>query len=76
MDKVTRQCPKNHSLFDEKGEPQRYQTEVLPLTTGRPNGLTARPNRLRIFKLIDCLLLEVLSQSTRDWTDSLACDPE
>ena len=31
----------NHNLFQEKGEPKRYRTEVLPLTS-----LTARPNRL------------------------------
>ena len=31
----------NHNLFEEKGEPKRYGTEVLPLTS-----LTARPNRL------------------------------
>ena len=30
-----------HNLFEEKGEPKRYRTEVLPLTN-----LTARPNRL------------------------------
>ena len=23
----------NHNLFEEKGEPKRYQTEVLPLTS-------------------------------------------
>ena len=23
----------NHNLFEEKGEPKRYRTEVLPLTT-------------------------------------------
>ena len=27
-----RTVPTNHSLFEEKGEPKRYQTEVLPLT--------------------------------------------
>ena len=33
---------RNHNpVFDEKGEPKRYPTEVLPLTS-----LTARPNRL------------------------------
>ena len=32
---------KNHNLFEEKGQPKRYRTEVLPLTS-----LTARPNRL------------------------------
>ena len=30
-----------HNLSEEKGEPKRYRTEVLPLTS-----LTARPNRL------------------------------
>ena len=30
----------NHNLFEEKGEPKRYRSEVLPLTS-----LTARPNR-------------------------------
>ena len=34
----------NHNLFEEKGEPKRYRTEVLPLTS-----LTARPNRLTAF---------------------------
>ena len=37
MDKVTRQCPlTNHNLFEEKGEPKRYRTEVLPLTSLKP----------------------------------------
>ena len=31
----------NHNLFEEKGEPKRYRTEVLPLTN-----LISRPNRL------------------------------
>ena len=35
----------NHNLFEEKGEPKRYRTEVLPLTSLTP-GQTARPNRL------------------------------
>ena len=30
----------NHNLFEEKGEPKQYRTEVLPLT--------ARPNRLTV----------------------------
>ena len=34
----------NHNLFEEKGEPKRYQTEVLSLTS-----LTARPNRLTMY---------------------------
>ena len=35
MDKVTRQCPQTTS-FEEKGEPKRYRTEVLPLTSLPP----------------------------------------
>ena len=31
-DKVTRPCPQTTS-FEEKGEPKRYQTGVLPLTS-------------------------------------------
>ena len=27
-----RTVPTNHNVFDEKGEPKRYRTEVLPLT--------------------------------------------
>ena len=30
-DKVIRQCPQI-TTFEEKGEPKRYRTEVLPLT--------------------------------------------
>ena len=32
MDKVTRQCPQT-TTFEKKGEPKRYRTEVLPLTS-------------------------------------------
>ena len=28
-----RTVPTNHNLFEEKGEPKRYRTEVLPLTS-------------------------------------------
>ena len=34
-DKVTRQCPQTTNL-EEKGEPKRYRTEVLPLTSLPP----------------------------------------
>ena len=30
----------DHNLSEEKGEPKRYRTEVLPLTNLRPNRLT------------------------------------
>ena len=34
-DKVTRQCPRT-TTFEEKGEPKRYRTEVLLLTSLPP----------------------------------------
>ena len=34
-DKVTRQCSQT-TTFEEKGEPKRYRTEVLPLTSLSP----------------------------------------
>ena len=36
----------NHSLSEEKGEPERYRTEVLPLTshTALPLGQTGSPS--------------------------------
>ena len=33
--KVTRPCPQT-TTFEEKGEPKRYRTEVLPLTSLPP----------------------------------------
>ena len=35
-DKVTGQCPQTTTFFEEKGEPKRYRTEVLPLTSLTP----------------------------------------
>ena len=37
-DKVTRQCPQNHNLSEEKGEPKRNRTEAL-LSAYQPNAL-------------------------------------
>ena len=38
MDKVTNKTVStNHDLFEEKGEPKRYRTEVLPLTSLTPS---------------------------------------
>ena len=34
-DKVPRPCPQT-TAFEEKGEPKRYRTEVLPLTSLPP----------------------------------------
>ena len=37
MDKVTNETvPTKHNLFEERGEPKRYRTEVLPLTSLTP----------------------------------------
>ena len=33
MDKVTGQCPQTTTFFEDKEEPKRYRTEVLPLTS-------------------------------------------
>ena len=35
-DKVTRQRPQTTTFFEEKGEPKRIRTEVLPLTSLTP----------------------------------------
>ena len=43
----------NHNLSEEKGEPKRYRTEVLPLTSLTP--YTARPNRLTVALLLRLL---------------------
>ena len=53
----------NHNLFEEKGEPKRYRTEVLPLTSLTPYP-AARPNRFTfadcVFVLINSVLLNIL----------------
>ena len=36
MDKVHKTVSTNHNSFEEKGEPKRYRTEVLPLTSLTP----------------------------------------
>ena len=47
MDKVTKKVSTNHNLFEEKGEPKRYRSEVLPLTslTALPLGQTGSHRR-------------------------------
>ena len=44
-DKVTRPCPQT-TTFEEKGEPKRYRTEVLPLTSLMPYHLGQTGSRL------------------------------
>ena len=47
----------NHNLSEEKGEPKRYRTEVLPLTSLTPyrwpNRLTPRPRLLVLLVSVD-----------------------
>ena len=47
----------NHNLFEEKGEPKRYRTEVLPLTSLPPYrwAKPARINNERSFEPFMCL---------------------
>ena len=47
MDKVTRQCPQTTTFFEEKGEPKRYRTEVLPLT----NLTRLKPNKVSLYMI-------------------------
>ena len=35
-DKVIRQCPQTTTMFEDKEEPKRHRTEVLPLTSITP----------------------------------------
>ena len=72
MDKVTRQWSTNHNLFDEKGEPKRYRTEVLPLTS-----LTARPHRLTADSSESALLIPAVTgyateNATPVWPSGMA----
>ena len=50
-DKVTRQCPQT-TTFEEKGEPKRYRTGVLPLTS------KSREAELSSHGQSDCLAAE------------------
>ena len=60
MDKVTRQCPQTTNHFEEKGEPKRYRTEILPLTSLTPyhyaNGLT-RFKKTTSMVMVKCCLM-------------------
>ena len=53
-------------LFEEKGEPKRYRTEVLPLTSLTPYP-AARPNRFTFADCIFVLINSVLLNSLRVW---------
>ena len=41
----------NHNLFEEKGEPKRYRTEVLPLTSLTPYR-SAKPAHVDIIGIL------------------------
>ena len=50
----------NHNLFEEKGEPKRYRTEVLPLTNpnalplGQTGSLTLRQKTFPVLQTMAC----------------------
>ena len=56
-DKVTRPRPQT-TTFEEKGEPKRYRTEVLPLTslTARPDRHWYYPIRIYIARFLNCFI--------------------
>ena len=47
----------NHNLFEEKGEPKRYRTEVLPLTSLTPYRWAKPAHLLRIRVSLDLNIL-------------------
>ena len=62
-DKVTRQCPQT-AIFEEKGEPKRSRTEVLPLTslpTALPLSQTGSLHSVVWFQVIYTGIAESLS---------------
>ena len=58
----------DHNLFEEKGEPKRYRTEVLPLTSVKPVLNWAKvcsPNILRtVRRTMIRFLIELLVRRT------------
>ena len=67
-EKVTRLCPQT-TVFEEKGEPKRIQTEALLLTlrlTAGPNGLT----ELRDSHGLGDITVDSISNSTDRHSDS------
>ena len=47
----------NHNLFEEKGEPKRYRTEILPLTSLTPYRL-AKPAHVLLKRDLTLLVLK------------------
>ena len=56
IDKVSRQVSTNHNLSEEKGEPKRYRTEVLPLTNLTPYRQAKLAHKL-VFLLIGIFIV-------------------
>ena len=55
----------NHNVFEEKVEPKRYRTEVLPLTSR----LTTRPNWLTYRAALDWVSKVAIDETDAvDWT--------
>ena len=56
----------NHNLFEERGEPKRYRSEVLRLPAER---LTARPNRLTLQSMKLCCFTSTETVAIHDDDD-------
>ena len=69
----------NHNLFEEKGEPKRYRTEVLPLTSLTPYHwakpahrwfCSSDPDNVTII----CLIFTGVSQNNSEFRSSLTVE--
>ena len=71
MDKVTRQCPQTTTILKtlEKGEPKRYGTEVLPLTSLAPYRLAKPAHRVTVVLTVVFISNRYLQQ-TSPWCTS------
>ena len=55
----------NYNLFEEKGEPKWYRTEVLPLTP-MPNRLTEVVLGMVVFLLVDVIVITNVSPGEKN----------
>ena len=70
MDKVTAgTVSTNHNLFEEKGEPKRYRTEVVPVTSLTPYtlGQTGSQHAPSAWFPFNCFIGGQCRPVQRDW---------
>ena len=75
---VTRQCPQTKTFFEEKGEPKRYRTEVLPLTSLTPYRLAKPAHKLtesRLELVIISVTMRNSTQRAREESASTEMEP-